>query len=109
MGDYKIGTEWEIFQGNGYNVSVDIHRDQLDGYSTFAVSASQSDGSTGSGEGIVKGDDFHMRIQWNNHTAGVYNGRFGLDGSITGVTFDELHPENVATWRSSRQFKRAGG
>jgi len=109
VGDYKVGTEWEIFQANGYTVSVDIDRDQLDGYSTFSVAANQSDGTTGSGEGIVRGRDFHMRIQWNNNTAGVYNGTFGLDGSITGVAFDELHPDNVTTWRSSQQFKQAKG
>ena len=110
MGDFKVGGNWAIFQSNGFVVDLAIEREQKDGFSILDVEAVQSDGTESKKDetqGKVEGRQFHMRIGWSNGTAGVYNGTFGLDGSLTGVTFDELHPEHVASWRSSRQFKTA--
>jgi len=105
MGDFKVGGNWQAIQGNGFVADFAIDREQDNGFSILEAQASHSGGSvTGEGQGKVQGRDFHLRIGWDNGTAGVYNGTFGLDGSLTGVTFDELHPDNVTSWHSSRQF-----
>lgn len=105
----ELGGNWQIFQENGYTVGLAIEREQKDGFSILDIEAVQSDGTRSKkdeAQGKVEGRQFHMRIGWDNSTAGVYNGTFGLDGSLTGITFDELHQDNVTSWRSSRQFKR---
>jgi hypothetical protein len=87
---------------------VDFEIDQSPpGGRTITGTGSHSEGKVqGAGRGRVEGDKFHLKVKWNNGTTGVYNGTFGLDGFISGVTFDERHPSSQATWRSNTEFVR---
>jgi hypothetical protein len=103
MSASRIGPgTWDALQSNGFRATFHID-DVRNG--TFGGTASHSNGKVrGHGEGIVEGNRFHFRVEWNNGTVGVYNGTFGLDGVLTGITFDEARPSSQATWRSNTAF-----
>lgn len=60
--------------------------------------------STGGGGGHVSGDFVGFVINWDNNTAGAYNGAFDAQGRINGSTFDLKNPGSVAGWHSDRTF-----
>jgi len=101
MAGFRVAGNWDALQSNRTRAS--FHIEQRNG--TFGGTASHSDGKVrGHGEGMVEGNQFHFRVEWNDGTIGVYNGTFGLDGVLTGVAFDERHPSSQATWRSNTAF-----
>ncbi|MET0557374.1 MAG: hypothetical protein ABW065_01705 [Solirubrobacterales bacterium] len=105
MSEFDVNGSWDIHQGNGYSVTFEI--DQVEHGRKLFGSASQSDGTEGAGKGQVSGTRFNFRVKWSNGTIGVYNGNFGLDNTLTGITFDEANPGSVASWHSDKVFQSA--
>ena len=99
-----IGGLWKIIQTAGGDSFVSVtHVAQPDG--AFTVQAQQiGPGVQGFGGGHVSGDFVSFIINWDNQTAGAYNGSFDGNGVINGSTFDLRHPESVAGWHSDRAF-----
>ena len=98
-----IGGLWKILQTNAEVVVSVTHVSQPDG--AFTVEAIQGNGVHGRGGGSVSGNDFvGFVINWDNDTAGAYNGAFDAQGRINGSTFDLKHPASVAGWHSDRTF-----
>jgi hypothetical protein len=105
MATYDVSGVWDARQSNGFVATFDLNLRGDQG--VFFGTASHSGGSVrGHGEGLITGDDFLFTVTWNNGTTGEYNGRFNAEGRITGNTFDKNHPQNSATWSSSRTFRR---
>jgi len=104
MAEFNVRGNWNAHQSNGFVANFDIH-DQKG--SAFTGTASHSGGAVrGEGEGSVHGNKFLFSVTWDNGSIGEYNGEFNSIGRITGVTFDVNHPENQATWSSSKTFRR---
>jgi hypothetical protein len=94
---------WDIIQTNDFTVPISVSDFKADG--TFTLQANQGAGEiNGHGDGRVEGNMVRFVIHWDNDTTGAYNGAFNDQGFINGATFDILHPESVAGWRSSRSF-----
>jgi hypothetical protein len=113
MGEFGVAGRWSAFQSNGFRSDFHISQERIREArgitwgSEISGTASHSDGAVkGDGTGRVMGNQFHYRVEWDNDTIGVYNGTFGLDTFLTGVTFDERHPSHVASWRSNADFDR---
>ena len=45
-----------------------------------------------------------VTVTWSNGSVGEYNGTLGLDGRLSGHTFDVRHRENQATWFTETPF-----
>jgi hypothetical protein len=98
-----IGGLWKIIQSNTEVVVSVTHVHQPDG--VFTVDALQLGNSVrGSGGGNVNGEFVGFVINWDNSTAGAYNGAFNAQGQINGSTFDLKHPGSFAGWHSDRTF-----
>lgn len=104
MGEFRVEGGWSAFQSNGARADFEIDQSPPGGQKITGT-GSHSDGAVqGAGRGRVQGNQFHFKMKWNDGTVGVYNGNFGLDGFLTGVTFDERNPSSQATWRSNTEF-----
>jgi hypothetical protein len=106
-----ISGEWAIVQSNGAEVTFTLVPQPPDNI-TFTGSA-QFSGDNGSiklappgsnPNGQVTDTAFFARVQWNGGPIGNYHGNFGIDGRLTGITFDELHPVTQATFFSRKFF-----
>jgi hypothetical protein len=97
----NVSGDWSIFQSNGFVVQVHLTQDG------GLIFGSANTGST-SGEvrrgSSVNGGTFLLVIDWHNGTMGEYNGNVGLNGRLTGISFDLSHPESQASWFSDRTF-----
>ena len=105
MSEYRVAGRWDAHQSNGFHVIFEIGQHPDDGQDLVG-SATLDDGTTGGGSGRVEGDEFHFRVEWPNGSVGVYDGRFNAEGVISGVSFDETHPESQATWFSGANFEK---
>jgi hypothetical protein len=97
-----IGGLWKIIQSNAEVVASVTHVSQPDG--AFTLEAIQGNGVHGGGGGQVNGDFVGFVINWDNSTAGAYNGAFDGQGRINGSTFDLKNPGSFAGWHSDRTF-----
>jgi hypothetical protein len=52
----------------------------------------------------VAGNFVSFVINWDNNTAGAYNGSFDGQGRIFGASFDLKNPGSTAEWHSDRTF-----
>ncbi len=105
MAEFRVGGRWDVHQSNGFHVIFEIGQRPPDGHKLVG-SATLDDGTTGGGRGRVDGDRFHFKVAWPNGSIGVYDGTFGADGVISGVTFDESNPGSQATWFSGASFEK---
>ena len=105
MSEYRVAGRWDVHQSNGYHAIFEIGQHPPDG-NDLVGSATLDDGTTGGGSGRVDGDKFSFRVEWPNGSIGIYEGRFGADGKISGETFDEAHPGSQATWFSGANFEK---
>ncbi len=81
-----IGGLWKIQQSNGDSIISVSHVSQPDG--AFTANAIQlGNGVHGSGGGHVEGNFVGFIINWQNNTAGAYNGSFDGQGRIFGAAF----------------------
>ena len=104
MSVFDVSGQWDAQQSNGAVASFDLRHRGTQG--VIHGHASHSGGSVlGDGEGVIQGTAFHLVVRWNNGTMGEYNGTFAINGRVSGVTFDLLHPQSQATWFSSRFFQ----
>ena len=60
---------------------------------------------TGSVDGLANGDSLELTVYWNNGTTGVYSGKIGPQGRITGTGYDAQHPNTMANFYSDRTAK----
>jgi hypothetical protein len=98
-----IGGLWRIIQSNAEVVVSVTHVSQPNG--AFTVDALQSGNNVhGGGGGNVNGNFVGFVINWDNDTAGAYNGAFDGEGRINGSTFDLKNPGSFAGWHSDRTF-----
>ncbi|GJE42064.1 hypothetical protein [Methylobacterium soli] len=98
----NVGGNWNAVQSNGpiVNFRLQQNDDRLQGVGTH------SNGSvSGTGNGSVSDTGFLFVIDWSNGSKGEYNGSFGLDGRLTGITFDRNQPDSQATWHSTKVFE----
>src|SRR5262245_54787680 len=103
MSEFRVDGTWDVHQSNGFHVLFDIGQHPAGGQKLVG-SATLDDGTTGDGRGRLRNDQFHFKVAWPNGSVGVYDGSFNIEGVITGVTFDETHPESQATWHSGANF-----
>lgn len=106
MGPFlQVGGMWDIVQGNGFRVTINItqNQDQLSAFAFVHGSNVHSVKATG----FVQGPDFDMTIEWEGGAKGHYTGRlthgpFTLPpiGFLRGKTVDLTHPGSEATWES---------
>lgn len=100
---HNISGLWNIAQDNGHGATVYVLPPKPDG--SFGLDAYQPDGTRQiAGFGTSDDNRVHFTIYWNNGTAGAYDGAFEPDGHLAGATYDLLHPESHAGWRSDKAF-----
>jgi hypothetical protein len=58
----------------------------------------------GSVEGTVTGDNFYIKIVWTNNTTGVYNGKFGPQGQLSGTGYEIRSPSKKVNWVSDKNM-----
>jgi hypothetical protein len=107
---WDIRGMWTIEQSRGGNSTVfvtqvfqTLFRNQPPGLS---ITAQQGDGTAGNGTGFVNNTDNTVSffINWDNNTAGHYNGSFDDQGRLFGATYDAKNPGSTAEWHSSKTF-----
>jgi hypothetical protein len=118
--EFNLEGEWKAFQSNGWTTTFFLtqstpspptdQRTKLSGSARAVhpdvglIHADTATGTVGRGPG-APGQQFLLEVNWSNAT-GVYTGTFGLDNRLSGVTFDKAHPNNVASWTSSKPFTK---
>ena len=113
MGEFQVNGQWKAIQSNGFEAvfhlnQIPLGTEALTGHADHSNQTvhSKRDGVAGT----VRGDQFFLRVEWDNGTTGIYEGRFGMaEGGrqrISGTSFDEAHPQSQATWHSDATFVR---
>ena len=99
----KIGGLWRIIQSNAEVVVTVMHAPQPEG--AFTIEGLQLGNNVhGRGGGNVEDNRVGFIINWDNNTAGAYNGAFDEQGRLFGATFDLKNPGSTAEWHSDRTF-----
>ena len=99
----NIAGFWRIIQTNAEVVVFVTTVPVPDG--AFTIEGIQSGSNVhGKGAGHVDGDFVGFVINWDNQTAGAYNGAFDGQGQINGSTFDLKNPGTFAGWHSDKTF-----
>jgi hypothetical protein len=107
MAEYDVTGEWIAHQSNGFDVTFNI-RPTKGVFTDLDVEASYS-GGRAQGKGWVSGDEFFAEVDWEAGPVGQYTGTFGLDGRLSGTTFDRTNPSSEATWFCEEPFRRLDG
>ena len=108
--DVEVG-EWTAFQSNGWKAIFRLQQNNQTGELSGDADAqpiaggNKTDGDILSGS-KVDGNQFVCRVQWQNGPIGNYQGTHGLDGSLSGRSFDEANLASQATWAADRNFPR---
>ena len=107
MGPRDVSGIWIATQSNGWSTDFIITQNggTLSGDATanhFGGGAQQLQGMEF--DGTVTDTSFVCSVTWSNGSRGRYEGTFGLDERLTGVTFDVVDPNHSATWVASRLF-----
>jgi hypothetical protein len=92
----NVPRDWDLVQSNGFQVH--IHSPQ---FGNELVGSGSSNNDFGDLEGNTEGSFLAFTIRWHGGSVGVYNGFRNFDGTVTGNTFDQTHPESQALWHSS--------
>ena len=99
----NVGGLWKIIQSNAEVVVSVTQVPQPEG--AFTLEGLQLGSNVhGRGGGNVTGNSVGFVINWNNDTAGAYNGAFDGQGRLFGATFDLKNPGSTAEWHSDRTF-----
>jgi hypothetical protein len=99
---WDIGGHWEIQQGNGFTVHMDLTQTGADvqGTGSFGETPDRPLGGT---SGSIRGTiDNNNNILLNADWGGVYRGGVGSDAFIGGDTFATNDPGNHVGWRGDR-------
>jgi hypothetical protein len=104
---WDIGGHWEIQQGNGIAVTMDLTQTGTDvrgsGHFTTAGSSAPFGQFGASVDGSITGTiDNNNNILLNATWGGVYRGGVGSDAFIGGDTFATNDPGNQVGWRGNR-------
>jgi hypothetical protein len=118
--EFDVRGGWSAFQSNGWVVRFTMdqttregtnERTQLSGLAR-GTHPTVSEAMNGLGKGTVSvgpgasGHQFSFTVDWGNIKA-RYDGTFGLDKRITGVSFDASHPSAPqVTWISDKTFDK---
>ena len=95
--------EWTAIQSNGGRPVFDLRQDQ-NGVLSGDADSGGTDGDILEGS-RVDGNLFVCRVKWGDGSSvGNYQGTRGPDGTLSGVGFDEQHPESQTTWFADRKF-----
>ncbi|MEU6606856.1 hypothetical protein ABZ922_17675 [Streptomyces shenzhenensis] len=90
-----ISGDLLVKQSNGSKVNLHVNEDRASG---ALIVAASFDGSSGTGDGVIRGDELAFTIDWHNGSKGHYEGHFGPDNVLTGRTFDMQRPDSRAYW-----------
>jgi hypothetical protein len=98
-----VRGKWIAVQSNNDAAHFDLRQDSDGGLSGTAHNNDNGMTSLRIG-GRVTDTDFLAIVTWNTGAEGEYSGRFGLDGRLTGVSFDRNDISVQASWFSNRNF-----
>jgi hypothetical protein len=102
----NVKGQWKAIQGNGPKVTFAI--DNQDGATgTVAGHAITSDNWSGGVSGRVSNTGIVLVADWResgHDSRGEYNGTFGPEGRLHGITFDLRNPSSMAGWFSDKEF-----
>jgi hypothetical protein len=99
----NIGGLWNIVQTNATCAVAVTPGMGPDG--AFTLEGEQLGSNVhGYGAGHIANNMVSFVINWDNNTAGAYNGAFDDGGTINGSTFDLKNPGSFAGWHSSKAF-----
>jgi hypothetical protein len=103
--EWKVGFEWRFKQGTyQYPVEMNLqqYRTELTGRACHRVKGEigQYYNVCGTVDGTVEGDQFAVKIEWNNETTGVYKGTIGPTGKIEGEGWEIRSPGTKIRWYS---------
>ena len=104
---WDISGHWEIKQGNGFTVTLDLTQTGTDvrGTGSFVSDTTPPLDAPFKGrtQGSITGTiDDSNNILLNATWGGVYRGGVGSDAFIAGTTFAANDPGNQVVWRSTR-------
>lgn len=96
----NVSGRWQAQQTNGFLVTFDLQQD-----GTGLQGTATAGGNSGTGRGQVDDTRFLFTVDWNGPSKGEYNGTFGLDGRLSGHTFDLSNPGSQAGWVGLKEFR----
>jgi hypothetical protein len=119
QGWWDVRGKWTLIQGPT-RIAMGLAQSGtvLTGKASFPINQKGSDGFLGiigkkygatgsvlgSVEGTVNGDDFYVKIVWDNQTTGVYNGKIGPQGQLGGTGYEIRSPSKKVSWSSNRNM-----
>jgi hypothetical protein len=104
MAYLDVAGEWSIWQSNGALVTFTI--EQRGGELTGSAINHEllTPPRSMEARGTVTDREFAFDVSWDNGTRGRYTGTLQSNGTLSGFTFDAMHPGSQATWVSQREF-----
>jgi hypothetical protein len=90
------GNNLQMVQGEGTVVTFDLQQQA----GTIVGGSARFSGDSGVCTGNVSDTKVFVDVQWNGGPHGQYHGDLGLDGNLSGITFDLAHQGSQAIWHS---------
>ncbi|MEU0769538.1 hypothetical protein ACIQUO_29140 [Streptomyces albogriseolus] len=94
-----VRGNWDINQGNGYTLHLEVDHQDPDGFFGGRVNIHGKAGYHPIAD--AKATDTEFTFMMGN---GRYTGRFDEWGRLTGITYDEAHPQSQSTWHAGKTF-----
>ena len=108
---WSVGHGWQFKQGSGFGaikVDLDLHQNGtvITGTASHLPPGNAESGISvrGTVDGTVEGDQFAVKIEWNNSTTGVYEGTIGPSGKIEGKGWEIRSPRTRVRWYSETRM-----
>lgn len=129
---WDVSGSWGMQQSNGYTTRVNLSQDgkRISGTTSYRgktqgpvssaiekvnpvtgkflgeVEPGTTTTHKGAISGSIEGNVFYAEISWEGG-GGIYNGKVGPDGRISGSTYDRNKPSSKANWSSTIAMKCA--
>ena len=107
--------EWSLGEKDSSGANVNFNQDNqwagwfvleqngevLTGRATTWLVQGDSRDIDGIARGTLKGSNLQLRVNWNNGSVGMYQGKIDENGAINGATWDKAKPNIQVRWVST--------
>lgn len=107
---WDVTGRWELKQSNqaapnslvlkgGWTSEGGVVKPRIRGRASYASGRGKIEGYV---IAYVTGNNLRLEISWDNGLTGIYEGKIGADGKVTGTGYEKGSPSTKVSWSSDR-------
>nr|WSZ99512.1 hypothetical protein OH820_31105 [Streptomyces sp. NBC_00857] len=93
-----VRDKWDLFQSNGFTLHMEVAEEDNEGAFTGQANVDGKAGFQPIADARATDSDFTFLLGNGRYVGNFNNGR------LSGITFDNAHPNSQATWHASKDF-----